>query len=41
MCGLVCKINSLCCHRGGPGSNPGRSMWDLWRTKWHLPRFVY
>jgi hypothetical protein len=22
-------------HRGGPGSIPGHSMWDLWWTKWH------
>jgi hypothetical protein len=22
-------------HRGGQGSSPGQSMWDLWWTKWH------
>jgi hypothetical protein len=27
-------------HRGGPGSIPGRSMWDLWWTKWHWDRFL-
>jgi hypothetical protein len=26
-------------HRGGPGSFPGQSMWDLWQTKWHWVRF--
>jgi hypothetical protein len=26
-------------HRGGPGSRPGQSMWDLWCTKWHWDRF--
>jgi hypothetical protein len=26
-------------HRGGPGSIPGQSMWDLWWTKWHWDRF--
>jgi hypothetical protein len=25
--------------RGGPGSIPGQSMWDLWWTKWHWDRF--
>ena len=25
--------------RGGPGSIPGRSMWDLWWTKWHWGSF--
>jgi hypothetical protein len=25
-------------HRGGPGSRPGQSMWDLWCTKWHWDR---
>jgi hypothetical protein len=25
-------------HRGGPGSHPGQSMWDLWWTKWHWDR---
>jgi hypothetical protein len=27
-------------HRGGPGSIPGQSMWDLWWTKWHWDRFL-
>jgi hypothetical protein len=22
-------------HRGGPGSRPGQSIWDLWWTQWH------
>jgi hypothetical protein len=26
-------------HSGGPGSNPGQVMWDLWWTKRHLGRF--
>jgi hypothetical protein len=26
-------------HRGGPGSNPGLVMWDLWWTKWWWGRF--
>jgi hypothetical protein len=26
-------------HRGGPGSCPGQSMWDLWWTEWHWDRF--
>jgi hypothetical protein len=26
-------------HRGGPDSILGRSMWDLWWTKWHWDRF--
>jgi hypothetical protein len=26
-------------HRGGPGSIPGQSMWDLWWTKRHWDRF--
>jgi hypothetical protein len=26
-------------HRGGPGSRPGQSMWNLWWTKWHWDRF--
>jgi hypothetical protein len=26
-------------HRGGPGSIPGQSMWDLWWTKWHWDMF--
>jgi hypothetical protein len=30
---------SLASHRGGPGSRPGQSMWDLWWTKWHCDRF--
>jgi hypothetical protein len=25
--------------RGGPGSRPGQSMWDLWWIKWHWDRF--
>jgi hypothetical protein len=25
-------------HRGGPGSIPGQSIWDLWWTKWHWDR---
>jgi hypothetical protein len=28
------------CHRGGPGSSPGQSMWDLWWTKWHWGTFL-
>jgi hypothetical protein len=30
---------SLGSHRGGPGSNPGLVMWDLWWTKWRWGRF--
>jgi hypothetical protein len=26
-------------HRRGPGSILGRSIWDLWWTKWHWDRF--
>jgi hypothetical protein len=26
-------------HRGGPGSNPGLVMWDLWWTKWRWGSF--
>jgi hypothetical protein len=26
-------------HRGGPGSMPGQSMWDLWWANWHWERF--
>jgi hypothetical protein len=26
-------------HRGGPGSIPGQSMWDLWWTKWQWDSF--
>jgi hypothetical protein len=26
-------------HYGGPGSNPGLVMWDLWRTKWRWGKF--
>jgi hypothetical protein len=26
-------------NRGGPGSRPERSLWDLWWTKWHWDRF--
>jgi hypothetical protein len=26
-------------HRGGPDSNTGQVMWDLWWTKWYLSRF--
>jgi hypothetical protein len=26
-------------HRGGPGSIPCQSMWELWSTKWHRDRF--
>jgi hypothetical protein len=29
----------LASHRSGPGSNPGRVMWDLWWTKWRWGRF--
>jgi hypothetical protein len=28
-------------HRGGPGSIPGQSMWDLWWTKWHSQVFRF
>jgi hypothetical protein len=28
-------------HRGGPGSIPGQSMWDLWWTKWNWDRFFH
>ena len=31
---------STACHRGGPGSVPGQSLWDLWWTKWHSNRFL-
>jgi hypothetical protein len=30
---------SLASHRGGPVSNPGLVMWDLWWKKWHWGRF--
>ena len=26
-------------HRGGPGSIPSQSMWDLWWKKWHWDKF--
>jgi hypothetical protein len=29
------------CHRGGPGSRPHHSMWDLWWAKGHWDRFIY
>ena len=28
------------CKGGVPCSTPGRYMWDFWRTKWHLERFL-
>jgi hypothetical protein len=30
---------SLASHRGGPGSNPGQDICDLWWTKWNWGRF--
>jgi hypothetical protein len=30
---------STASRRGGPGSGPGQSMWDLWWTKWQWDRF--
>jgi hypothetical protein len=29
----------LASHRGGLGSRPGQSMWDLWWTKWYCDGF--
>jgi hypothetical protein len=29
------KAVSQASHRGGPASNAGQSIWDLWWTKWH------
>ena len=33
------RLESLACHRGGPGSVPGQSMWDLVGILWHWDRF--
>jgi hypothetical protein len=31
--------SSILNHRGGTGSIPGQSVWDLWWTEWHWDRF--
>jgi hypothetical protein len=37
---LIVKTTSyMASHPGGPGSNPGVVMWDLWWTKWRWGRF--
>jgi hypothetical protein len=38
--GSMFLIYILVSHRGGPGSRPGQSIWDLWWTKWHWDRFL-
>jgi hypothetical protein len=37
---VLCQtISRSASHRGGPGSRPGQSVWDLWWTKWHWDTF--
>jgi hypothetical protein len=36
---LFCDVNSMELQGGGPGSNPGLVMWDLWWTKWRWDRY--
>jgi hypothetical protein len=35
----LCHVSRWPLNRGGLGSHPGQSMWDLW-TKWHSGRFL-